>query len=209
MRTLLWFLLAAAPLAAQHRDFLTVDEVDQVREAQEPNPRLELYAKFARSRIELVKSLLSKDRPGRAAMIHDALDEYAKIVDTMDDLADEALAHKADLKTGLKAQSSAERDALAVLRNLRDSRPKDLERYEFVLRTAIGATEDSLALADGDVGKRTRDVMAREEREKKAARASMTPEEKKAAQKADFDEQNKKAPTLYRPGEKKQDDKEN
>ena len=34
----------------------------------------------------------------------------------------------------------------------------------------------------------------------------LTPEEKKAAEKADYDQQNqRKAPTLYRPGEKKQD----
>ena len=72
-----------------------------------------------------------------------------------------------------------------------------------MLRTAIETTEDSLSLADGDLNKRTRDVLAQQEREKKAARASMTPEAKKAAEKADFDQQNSKAPTLYRPGEKK------
>lgn len=208
MKILLWCLIAAAPLAAQRRDYLTVDEVDQVREAQEPNARMLLYAKFARLRVDLVKNLLTKESPGRSAMIHDALDDYAKIVDAMDDVADEALARKTDLKAGLRAQSSAEREALPVLRKVRDSRPKDFERYELALRTAIETTEDSLELADSDIGKRTRDVAERQEQEKKAARAAMTPEEKKAAEKADYEEQNqRKAPTLYRPGEKKQDEK--
>jgi hypothetical protein len=36
MKTLICFLLLAAPAAAQ-RDFLTADEIDQIKEAQEPN----------------------------------------------------------------------------------------------------------------------------------------------------------------------------
>ena len=41
MRVLLICLLLAAPLAVQ-RDFLTNDEVDKIRDAQEPNLRLKL-----------------------------------------------------------------------------------------------------------------------------------------------------------------------
>ena len=221
MKAILWCLVAAAPLfvtagglAAQQRDFLTADEVDQIREAQEPNARLKLYANFAKQRIELVKSLLSKEKAGRSILIHDALQDYARIIDAIDDVSDQALAKKAELKEGLGSVARVEQDALPVLKRVQDSKPKDLERYEFVLKTAIDTTRDSLDLAESDVEKRAQDVEAREEREKKAVQDAMTPleresrkaEEKKAAANVEAEqEKQRKAPTLMRPGEKKQD----
>src|SRR3954466_16181357 len=116
MKAIAWCLIAAAavvaPAFAQERDFLTADEVDQIREAQEPNARLTLYSKFAKERIALVKSLLSKEKAGRSLMIHDALEDYAKIIDAIDDVADQALARKADLKVGLGQVSRMEQDAM-------------------------------------------------------------------------------------------------
>jgi len=211
MKGLLWCLVAAAltaaPAAAQRRDFLTSDEVEQVREAQEPNERLELYTRFARARIDLVKNLLAHDKTGRSGMIHDALDDYAQIIDAMDDVADQALAKKSELSKGMRVVSNMEREMLPALRKIRDSRPKDLDRYEFALTTAIETTSDSLELADGDLGRRGEKELAREEREKKEADSTKTVEEKKADAKAETDQQNqRKAPSLYRPGEKKQQD---
>jgi hypothetical protein len=220
MKAILCCLVAAtllvqqAQLAAQQRDFLTADEVDQIREAQEPNARLKLYANFAKQRVELVKSLLSKEKAGRSILIHDALEDYAKIIDAIDDVSDQAVAKKAELKEGLGSVARVEQDALPVLKRVQDSKPKDLERYEFALKTAIDTTRDSLDLAESDVEQRARDVEAREEREKKAIQDSMTPverdaraaDERKAAAKADAEqEKQRKAPTLMRPGEKKQD----
>src|SRR4051795_3587799 len=220
MKAVVWCVLAAALAlqpampAAQQRDFLTADEVDQIREAQEPNARLKLYANFAKQRIELVKSLLAKEKAGRSIMIHDALEDYAKIIDAIDDVSDQAVLKKADLKEGLSSIARVEQDALPVLKRVQDSKPKDLERYEFVLKTAIDTTRDSLDLAEGDVEQRAKDVEAREEREKKAVQDAMTPverenrkaEDQKTAAKAEAEqEKQRKAPTLMRPGEKKQD----
>jgi hypothetical protein len=200
---------ACATLAiAQQRDFLTADEVDQIKIAQEPNARMLLYARFARERVDLVKNLLAKDKPGRSLMIHDALGDYARIIDALDDVADDALERKADIKQGLAAAAKLEKESLPLLQKIKDNPPKDVERFEFALTDAIETTNDSLDASHQDVDKRTKVVEAREAQEKKDVRESMSGPEREAKkaedQKAADDEQKKtKAPTLYRPGEKK------
>src|SRR5262249_3372100 len=207
MKTLLCCLLLAAPLCAQ-RDFLNADEIDQIKEAQEPNLRIKLYADFARMRLDLVKNFLSKDKPGRATLIHDALEDYGKILDAIDTVADSAAEKQTDLKIGLNAIATAYKSMLPELEKIRDSKPKDLDRYEFALTQAIDTTSDSLHLAQEDLGKRGKDVQAREEKARKTIEAEMTPTEKKEVKKkADEHEEKpkRKPPTLYKPGEKKQD----
>lgn len=204
MKTLLWCLVLAAPLAAQ-RDFLTADEVDQIRDAQEPNLRLKLYAKFAKERIDLVHNLLGKDKAGRSLMVHDALEDYSKILDAIDDVADDALLHKAEVKAGLDAVASVEKQMLPVLNKIQNSPPKDIARYDFALKQAIETTQDSLSGAQQDVAERGKDVEAREAKEKKDLEALTAPEDgsKKPAddKKSDTGATKKKAPTLKRPGE--------
>jgi hypothetical protein len=218
MKTLLCCLLLAVPLAAQ-RDFLTADEIDQIKEAQEPNLRLKLYADFARLRLDLVRNLLGKDKPGRSILIHDTLDEYSKILDAIDTVADAASARKTDIKVGLAAVAAAEKLMLPLLKQVEESHPKDLERYEFALTQAIETTADSLGLAEQDLGQRASDVEQRRDEQKKAAEIRMTPIEKEGQQAddakkktaataeekaADDTAPKRKPPTLLRPGEKKQ-----
>jgi hypothetical protein len=217
MKTLLCCLLLAAPVAAQH-DFLTADEIDQIKEAQEPNLRLKLYADFAKLRVDLVRNLLGKEKPGRSILIHDTLDEYSKILDAIDTVADAASTRRTDISAGLAAVAAAEKAMLPMLKQIEQSPPKDLERYEFALTQAIETTADSLDLAEEDLGKRSSEVEQRQQAQKKAIEAQMTPIEKegqqadeakkkdaaKAAEEkaADDATPKRKPPTLLRPGEK-------
>ena len=215
MKTLLCCLLLAAPMAAQ-RDFLTADEIDQIREAQEPNLRLKLYADFAKLRVDLVRNLLGKEKPGRSILIHDSLDEYSKILDAIDTVADSAAEHKTDIHLGLAAVAAAEKAMLPMLKQIAEDRPKDLERYDFALAQAIETTADSLDLAEEDLSKRAGEVEERQAAQKKAAQDQMTPIEKEGQQAGDAKKKaeddkavedappKRKPPTLYRPGEKKQ-----
>jgi hypothetical protein len=91
---------------------------------------------------------------------------------------------------------------LAHLKKISDSKPKDLARYEFVLRDAIDTTEDSIELNEEDLGQRGSTIEAKDKKEKAERKESMTPaeaEERKAEEKKNPPA--RKAPTLRRPGE--------
>lgn len=206
MRTLICTLMATLvmlPLAAQQRDFLTPDETDQLREVQEPNERLALYSKWALLRLDEIEQMIASNKPGRAAFIHDLLEDYGHIIEATDAVADDALRRKISIDTGVTTLAGSEKDMVARLQKIRDAKPKDLSRYEFALSDAIDTTQDSLELNQADLPARAATVAAKEAKEKQERLATMTPAEIKQ-QKADDKKANppkKKAPTLLRPGE--------
>jgi len=206
-QAILLALALAMPLAAE-RDFLTADEADQVRQAQDPNERLKLYIHFAQQRLDLLKQMFKSEKPGRSALIHDTLDDYSKIIEAIDTVTDDALKRKVPVEEGVAAVAKAEKEMLPALKVFEESRPKDFGRYEFSLKLAIETTTDSLELSEEDLKTRSTEVQTKVEREKKEIEAVMQPkdlEEKKAGeQKAAADQKKqRKAPTLMRKGEEK------
>lgn len=198
-------LAMSVALCAQEKDFLTADEVDQVRLIQERSERLKLYMHFAQQRVDQVESLLRRDKAGRAGLVHSLLTEYTKIIEAADMVTDDALKRKVDVLLGVQAMSEAERNLLTRLERVKESNPKDMARFQFVLDEAIETTKDSLELAQEDLASRGKDVMDRQEREKKERDALLTTKEQKEKKAAEVkeaeDTQKRKAPTLRRKGE--------
>ena len=203
------FICIAASLLAQDRDFLTPNEIDQVREAQDPNDRLLLYVHFAKERIDLLQQYLAKDKPGRSLFIHNTLEDYSKIIEAIDTVSDDALKHHATIENGLVAVLNAEKEFIAQLKRVQDSAPRDYDRYKFVLEEAVQTTSDSHDLAMEDSQKRGSELTAAEQKEKQEREAMMPKKEvaerKKQSEAATGEEQKKKIPSLYKPGEKKPD----
>ena len=86
-------LLALTALAAgQHRrDPLTETEADQLRDMRmEPLKRLKLYIKFTDARLDSIDQLRNdpKQADGRAAKIHDLLQDVAALLDEINDNLD-------------------------------------------------------------------------------------------------------------------------
>jgi hypothetical protein len=210
MRYLAIVLVCAACGFAQERDFLTPDEIDRVRDVQEPNLRLKLYLEFARQRIAVLQQFLAKEKPGRAAMIHDTLEDYTHIIEAIDTVSDDALVRKVPLDLGMKEVASTEGEMLATLQKIEDSAPKDLARYEFVLKNAIDTTSDSKELSEEDVHTRTGELAAQEKKEKQDRKALASEEDKKTKKSPEdkpgvIKAGDRKPPTLYKPGEKPPD----
>ncbi len=210
-RPILWTLLLAVStlLVAQGtRDFLTADEVDQIRlTAPDPNARLVLYSSFARLRLDMIKQSVAKEKPGRSAFIHQTLDDYTKIIEAIDTVADDALKRGTVLTEGMKTVIETERRMVVELKAIEESEPSDLSRYAFALRTAIDTTQDSLEVSEQDLVERKKDVVHREADDRKKLQEMMTPAETKERAKAEQKQtavetkQTRKAPTLRRKGE--------
>jgi hypothetical protein len=203
MRLLLCILTVA--LAAQDKDFLTGDEVDQVRLVQERNERLQLYMLFAKQRVDQVESLLKREKAGRSILVHDLLEQYTKIIEAADTVTDDALKRKADIALGVKALAEAEKGLLGRLEKVRDTKPKDMGRYELALETAIETTKDSFELAQEDLAGRGQSVIDRDAREKKERDALLSTKEqseKKVSETKEAEDKGKrKPPTLRKKGE--------
>jgi hypothetical protein len=200
-------LFIALAAFAQQRDFLTADEADQVREAQEPNARVKLYIQFARQRVDLLQQMIAKEKAGRSALIHDTLEDYTNIIEAIDTVADDALKRKLPIDEGMALVAAAEKEMAAALKKIEEAQPKDMRRYDFALKNAIETTEDSAELSTQDLGARATAVAEKESKQKQerdAMRGSKETDEKNTAAKADADQPKRKAPTLMRKGEKPQ-----
>lgn len=203
-RRLLLVLLVIGMLPGATRDFLTAEEIDQVRAAQDPNVRVQLYLKFAQQRVAQMNQLLSRERAGRTAVVHDLLEDYTGIIEAMDTVTDDALRRKVDITKGIALVTPGEREMLAQLMKVEAASPSDMARYEFVLKDAMDVTRDSIDLYK-DLGGRALEVSARDQKEEETRKAGLTSEDAKreAEEKAKQPKQEpaRKAPTLRRPGE--------
>ncbi len=197
-------LLAAAIAFPQaQRDFLTADEADQVREAQEPNDRMKLYIHFARQRLDLLQQMLAREKAGRSALIHDTLEDYTKIIEAIDVVADDALKRKLPMEIGMAFVADAEKDMAQQLQKVKDATPRDLARYEFALDQAIETTTDSVELSTQDLSGRATAIAVQDKKEKDEREAVMNPKELAAKKAEDKKEatSKRKAPSLYKKGE--------
>jgi hypothetical protein len=206
-------LLGLPSLHAQNRDFLTTDEVEQVRKTQEPNDRMVLYSKFADSRIGQIRDLLKKDNPGRSLLVHELLEDLIEIIDTIDVVADDALKNGFDVTEGMQRVLESHKRIAESLEEIEEMQLRDKSRYQFQLQLAMDTVTDAIELAQEDLNARKGEILAREQRERTEREAMRTPQEvaeqkEEARKQEEYDRRtgrSRKPPSLYKPGEKEQE----
>jgi hypothetical protein len=200
-------LLPLGALLKAQKDFLTEDEIERVRLVQEPNERLKLYLLFARQRVDQLDQLFSKEKAGRSVLIHDLLDQYARITEAMDIVIDDALRRGLLVEEGVQTVVKSQQGLLTTLEKFAALEARDLSRYEFVLTTAIETTRDSIESSQEDLaarGRRVIDVTKKEKEQREALMSVAEKEEKAAAEKkveGDPKLKGRKPPTLRKKGE--------
>ena len=65
-------------------DFLTRGEVEEVRDKQEPDKRIELYLDFAQRRLDTIKVSLAESKPGVGRAAQKILVEYTSILEAVE-----------------------------------------------------------------------------------------------------------------------------
>ena len=187
------------------RDFLTTYEADVIREAQDPNLRIETYLEFAALRVELVNQLLAKEDAGRGAKIHRNLEEYGRILETIDIVIEDALVRDIALEETIPLMTGRQKAFLTSLKKIEESDPDDAWRYEFVLVDAIEITEDSLEMAEEDLLARKNRVIESDEAEKAARDKKMSAERRKEVARTRVKQQRSdeanRGPSLLKKGE--------
>jgi hypothetical protein len=208
MRWFLLLILFCMPALAQ-RDFLTPDEVEQLRLVQDPEPRLQLYLKFARQRVDMLEQLFAKRQTGRSGLIHDTLEQVTQIIEAMDMNIDDAIRRQKPLEK-LDGVVSGQKELLAKLEAMAAKEEPDRARYQFALEQAVETLRDSIEMNEQDIKDRTLSVADKEKALREERNELLAPERKEELEKErkriESEKEGvapgKKKPTLLKPGEK-------
>jgi hypothetical protein len=149
MSLLLCASIFSVPAKADRRsDPLNQLEIDQLRDtAQEPELRLKLYIKFARTRLDAIEQTRSDPKvTDKAQQTHDHLQDFLDVYDELNDNVDTFADRKSDLRKTLKFVIDADTEFQAKLRALKGSAtaiPAETQKYDFLLNNALDTVDAS------------------------------------------------------------------
>jgi len=182
-------ILAATALAAraqQKGDFLTEDEQDKLREAQDPSDRIKIYLEFEQARLDRFDNFRNKPvdpRYDNGAYMDGLLTQYIGLNDELKNWIDDQYDRNGDMRRGLHVLLDEGPKQLEQLRRIQQSPDANTPDYADSLRDAIEDLTDTLdggtkALSDQE---KKFGAMKREEKLDAQASKERAKEEKKQA----------------------------
>ncbi len=145
-------LLAATPgpVNAQQTDYLTRDEVTEVREAQEPVKRVSLFLNYADLRLAAVEKILeaaSGGKPPRGDDLQDAMNNYIRAIDdaaaNLENFLERGGVDLRKLRQPLRESGA---NLLARLKSIQPPFEGAREVLRWDMEDALEATQDLLTL---------------------------------------------------------------
>ena len=141
---------AAVAHAQEKPDFLSPDEADKVREAQDPNQRVKLFLDFAGDRLKKLQYELQLKSPQmhKNQIMNGLLSAYAGCIDEAADRIDEGRETDPNMRPSIKDMQKRGKEYLEALQKIEGAGGPELIRFKDSLDDAIEGTQDALKDAD-------------------------------------------------------------
>ena len=132
--------------AQERPDFLSPDEADKVRDAQNPNERVKLFLDFAADRLKKLQYELQLKSPQmhKNRILNGLLSAYAGCIDEAADRIDEGRETNPNMRPAIKDMQKRGKEYLEALRKIEGSGGPELVGYKDSLDDAIEGTQDAL-----------------------------------------------------------------
>ena len=181
------FILGAGPATtalAQKPDYVSDEEEEHLRDAQDPSGRIEVYLALTQNRLDRIASFRSKPMDPQydnGGYIDHLLDEYISLTDDLKNWIQDQYDRRGDMRKGLKKALEAGPKQLEDLRRLQDSPDAYAADYAKSLHDARDDFTDALDGATKALGDQIKTFGEIRENEKEDAKAQKerTKEEKK------------------------------
>ena len=143
---LLWSGLNGIAVWGQE-EFLTSQELDAVRDTQEPGKRIVLYLDFAQRRLDAVKENLASKKPNLGQAVQKNLKEYYRILEALNTTIESARDKRVPVDKALGELEKRGGEFLKYLQSLQAKSSPGWSDYRFTVEEAIDMTRDEVAEA--------------------------------------------------------------
>lgn len=140
--SLLVFLALSCHAAFAQDDFLTREEVDAVRDAQEAEKRIALYLEIAEMRLAGTRAALGSAKSGAGRAAQKNLVQYIKVLEAMETTILEARESRSPFPKAMKLLETRLPESQRFLESLDNDASPLYADYHFTLEEAIAVTEE-------------------------------------------------------------------